>query len=103
MFDKANKKDLKGFFKDSKELLLEIDKAMRDPKVLRCSTALVDYSPFLSSFNKSNFFETVELFGQYDGEMEPKPSSHVKIAAFGNKVSVFSSIRKPMKLSVIGK
>ena len=103
MFEKANRKDLKGFFKDTKELLLEIDKALKDPKVLRCSTVLSEYSPSLASFNKSNFFETIELFDQYDGEIEPNPSSHVKIAAFGNKVSVFTSIRKPIKICIIGK
>ena len=30
MFEKANKKDLKGFFKDSKELLLEIERLKKE-------------------------------------------------------------------------
>ena len=100
--DLAKKKDSHGFFTKTKELLTVIEQALKNAKILNYTTSLSDYSPFLSSFNKCNHFETIELFGQYHGDVEPNPNFYVKIAAFGSKVSVFSSLRKPIKLSIIG-
>ena len=103
MFENVHRKDLKSFTSKGSELLNEIGKALRDPKSLKYTTSLSDYSPFLSSFHKSSFFETIEIFDQYKGDVEPNPSCHIKMASFSNKVNVFSSLRKPIKLTITGK
>ena len=51
----------------------------------------------------ADHFEQVEMFGQYgDSDFEPDPSRHVKISAFGEILTTFSSIRRPVRLTVIG-
>ena len=67
----------------------------------KISLLLKEYTPFLHSFNMSNYFEPVEMFGQYGGEIEsePDPARHVKISSFGEIVTSFKSIRRPVKVS----
>ncbi len=50
----------------------------------------------------ANYFESVEIFGQYgeNGVSEPDSSRHVKISSFGEFLTLFHSIRRPMKVSI---
>ena len=67
------------------------------------SKLLKEYSPYLYSFNMADNFEQVEMFGQFgDTDSEPDPSRHVKISAFGEILTPFSSLRRPVRLTVIG-
>ena len=70
--------------------------------VVNISKSLSAYSPFLHSFNMSSHFEQIEMFGQYgDADVEPDPS-RVKISSFGENLTIFTSIRRPFKLTLIG-
>lgn len=44
----------------------------------------------------------LELPGQYTGEHKPIIENHVKIMKFGDKITVFQSLRKPVKITVHG-
>jgi DNA-dependent protein kinase catalytic subunit len=51
----------------------------------------------------SNYFESVEMFGQYEGNgCVPDPSRHVKISSFGEILTSFQSIRRPIKVTIVG-
>ncbi|XP_044259527.1 DNA-dependent protein kinase catalytic subunit-like [Tribolium madens] len=66
------------------------------------SRLLKDYCPWLANFstNKSNF--ELEIPGQYDGERIPLVQHHVKISGFSPNVSIMSSLRKPIKIIILG-
>ena len=50
----------------------------------------------------ANYFESVEMFGQYGGNggSEPDPARHVKISSFGEILTPFESIRRPVKVPI---
>ena len=63
---------------------------------------LKDFSPFLANFLGSDHPEKVEVPGQYKGFSRPDQSRHITISSFEPGLSVFHSIRKPMKISMLG-
>ncbi|CAO3576402.1 unnamed protein product [Absidia cylindrospora] len=63
---------------------------------------LKSYSPWLSSFQSTNFKEQIEIPGQYNGRSKPDPESHVKIASFDERLLVMGSLRKPKRLRIYG-
>ena len=66
---------------------------------------LKDLSPFLSSYHICNQSETdvIEIPGQYGDISGPlDPSNNVRITSFNPKITVFNSMRKPIKISMIG-
>jgi DNA-dependent protein kinase catalytic subunit len=85
--------------KEISELLRQVKADVRADK---SSPALEDYSVFLSSFHPGAFEESVEIPGQYDGAQMPNPSGHVRLSCFERDVAVFSSIRKPIKVTMVG-
>jgi hypothetical protein len=62
------------------------------------SNLLKDFSPFLASFQGSDYEDRVEMPGQYGGLGRPDPGQHACIAEFGHTLTIFSSIRKPILL-----
>jgi hypothetical protein len=51
---------------------------------------LKDYSPWLSDFQAGKYISLdLEIPGQYTGESKPLTQYHIKIAGFGQTVSVY--------------
>lgn len=63
------------------------------------NSQLKNYSPFLHNYTGGNI---LEIPGQYSGNKEPMPCCHVKIARFGPDVAIMPSLRKPIRISMIG-
>ncbi|KAF9390467.1 hypothetical protein CPB97_009177 [Podila verticillata] len=61
---------------------------------------LKSYSPWLHTFQSSDFKETIEIPGQYTGSSPPV--SPATIVRFDPRVLVMSSIRKPKRISILG-
>lgn len=66
------------------------------------STNLKDYCPWLANFHSVDFDTVLEIPGQYTGLKKPLPQYHVKIAGFQSQVSSMNSVRKPIKLTILG-
>lgn len=60
---------------------------------------LKDYSPFLLEHVGGG---GIEIPGQYTGEREPMPRYHTKIARIDGVVQIMWSLRKPIRISMIG-
>jgi hypothetical protein len=67
------------------------------------TSLLKDFSPFLANFQGADFADQVEIPGQY-GNMagRPDPRQHATLAEFVRTVTVFSSIRRPMLVRMVG-
>ena len=61
-----------------------------------------DYSPFLAEFQSSNFTDLVEIPGQYTGFDRPDPDRHVTLSCFDPGLHIFSSLRKPFEIRMLG-
>lgn len=64
------------------------------------SSLLKDYSPYLSEFSAAA--AEIEIPGQYDGKSMPRVEHHAKIFKFRPEVRVMNTIRKPVKVTVLG-
>ncbi|KAJ3219137.1 hypothetical protein HDU67_002470 [Dinochytrium kinnereticum] len=65
---------------------------------------LKSFSFWLEAYHSANFkgSETVEIPGQYDGEIKPDIRCHAKILRFSPSVLVMSSMRRPKRLKMVG-
>ncbi|XP_025160252.1 DNA-dependent protein kinase catalytic subunit isoform X2 [Harpegnathos saltator] len=73
-----------------------LDKSLRDRANKK---RLKEYSPFLHAYAGGN----IEIPGQYTGNREPMPMRyHAKIARIEPIVEVMHSLRKPIRISMIG-
>ena len=61
-------------------------------------TKLKDYSPWLDKFSGSE----IEVPGQYLGDRKPLPRYHAKIGKIESTIRVMRSIRKPIKITIVG-
>lgn len=59
---------------------------------------LMEYSPFLYEYVGEN----IEIPGQYSGDRKPMPHYHVKIMKIKSTVLVMQSLRKPIRITMIG-
>ncbi|KAF3420393.1 hypothetical protein E2986_10308 [Frieseomelitta varia] len=59
---------------------------------------LRDYSPWLCNFPERD----VEIPGQYIANRKPMPQYHAKILKFESTIKVMQSIRKPIRITMIG-
>lgn len=59
---------------------------------------LKHYSPFLHEYVGGG----VEIPGQYTGDREPVPRYHVRIVRFEPQVEVMRSLRKPIRIGMVG-
>ena len=66
--------------------------------------SLASFSGWLMAFAQhgSALHESVEVPGQYRGDAQPRPSSHVTIVNFARELRVLGSIRKPKRLTLLG-
>ncbi|KAK3917413.1 DNA-dependent protein kinase catalytic subunit [Frankliniella fusca] len=84
---------LKSKFKEVKKL---------DERSIKPYSKLKDFSPWLAEFSSSKKNFCIEIPGQYNGDQKPNPERHITISGFNDTVLVMSSIRKPVKLTIIG-
>lgn len=66
------------------------------------ASRLKDYSPFLHEYVGGSGGGGIEIPGQYSGDREPMPRYHVKIARFESQVEVMGSLRKPVRIGMVG-
>lgn len=59
------------------------------------------FSPWLQNFHWLLTDECIELPGQYTGESRPDIKTTIKIVRLDAKVTVFATIRRPMKISIL--
>ena len=85
---------------DLKEIYEEADAKFRYPKFN--PSQLKTFSAFLANFLASDHVQTVEVPGQYTGFSRPDPTRHITISSFEPGLNVFPSLRKPMKISMLG-
>nr|XP_012147608.1 PREDICTED: DNA-dependent protein kinase catalytic subunit-like [Megachile rotundata]XP_012147609.1 PREDICTED: DNA-dependent protein kinase catalytic subunit-like [Megachile rotundata]XP_012147610.1 PREDICTED: DNA-dependent protein kinase catalytic subunit-like [Megachile rotundata]XP_012147611.1 PREDICTED: DNA-dependent protein kinase catalytic subunit-like [Megachile rotundata] len=59
---------------------------------------LLDYSPWLYNFSDKD----IEIPGQYTGNKRPVPQNHVKIIKMDPSVKVMQSVRRPIRITMLG-
>lgn len=72
---------------------------------MRTSASLSDYVPFLRDYHSSSSSDLgggMEIPGQYGGYQRPRPERHARIMCFQDRVRVFTSLRKPVAVGVVG-
>ncbi|KAK2582943.1 hypothetical protein KPH14_009004 [Odynerus spinipes] len=85
--------------KDVREYLKNLDKTLKQSLAKRKPSGLLkDYSPWLCEFSESN----LEVPGQYTGYTKPMPQYHAKIMKIDPIVKVMESLRKPVRITIIG-
>ncbi|XP_063980043.1 DNA-dependent protein kinase catalytic subunit-like [Diachasmimorpha longicaudata] len=84
--------EIQGFVEALKGRLDYSIKKQKDSNNLR------DYSPYLSQLNGSG----LEVPGLYSGESCPDPRYHPRIIKIEGKVQVMKSVRKPIRITIIG-
>lgn len=88
--------------KKIEEIKLRVDKIIENInmslKKRKDRFKLRDYSPWLCNFPERD----VEIPGQYTANRKPMPQYHAKILKFEPTVKVMQSIRKPIRITMIG-
>lgn len=100
---KVYKKKIKELAnKKTEEIKLLVDKMIESIKMSfnkrKDKLKLQDYSPWFCNFFEKN----IEIPGQYTGKRKPMPQYHAKIIKFESTVKVMQSIRKPIRITMIG-
>ncbi|XP_066140487.1 DNA-dependent protein kinase catalytic subunit-like [Euwallacea fornicatus] len=107
-------KDFKAAFEGVTELssMQEIKNILVNPIAQKCkalldkkhefSKELKDYCPWLANFSAARLNIELEIPGQYSGDKLPLIQHHVKLSGFHREVSVMTSLRKPIKLTMLG-
>ena len=84
------------------KIIGKLKNEIRDKK-FSAVTKLSDLSRTLANFMKSSHKDTIEIPGQYEMAMDQVfKENTIKIAGFKDEVKVFSSLRKPIKITIIG-
>lgn len=69
---------------------------------MRDSVKLEAFAPWLQQYHWLLGGECIELPGQYTGESRPNIRTNIKIVRFDAKVKMFRSLRRPIKVSILG-
>ncbi|XP_075235509.1 DNA-dependent protein kinase catalytic subunit-like [Lycorma delicatula] len=84
-----------------KKLFDNIQKQLKiSQKYNKINLELESMCPFLVNFNGMNC--DIEIPGQYTGDSKPLPNLHIKISQFSEYVKQFESIRRPIKIGIVG-
>lgn len=67
----------------------------------RGTETLNAFSPWLAKYHWYGGENAIELPGQHIGNVPPNPSNTLKIVKFEEKVSIFHSLRRPIKISCV--
>ncbi|XP_025836118.1 DNA-dependent protein kinase catalytic subunit-like [Agrilus planipennis] len=84
-----------------KELLAIVNECSSSTSKSEIQPSLEDLCPWLYNF-KPHDDQEIEIPGQYKGDKLPLPQYHVKIVGFAPEINVMKSIRKPIKISILG-
>ncbi|XP_071565051.1 DNA-dependent protein kinase catalytic subunit [Temnothorax nylanderi] len=96
--DPNNRDTARDGIRKLKERLIE---SIRMDKNTRYASKLKAYSPFLHEYVGGSG-GGIEIPGQYTGDREPVPRYHVRIARFEPQVEVMQSLRKPIRIGMMG-
>ncbi|KAG5877906.1 hypothetical protein JTB14_011622 [Gonioctena quinquepunctata] len=77
-------------------------KALLGKRDQRPSLVLKDYCPWLANFSANRLNMELEIPGQYDGKKMPLPQHHVKVSGFHPNVKPMDSLRRPIKITMLG-
>ncbi|KAI4490660.1 hypothetical protein M0804_003604 [Polistes exclamans] len=101
MISKFNLKKLEKM-QDEKEIrqyLKQLDQTLKQSlQKTKTNGLLKNYSPWLCEFSESQ----LEVPGQYTGYRKPMPQYHIKIMKLEPTVKVMESLRKPIRITIIG-
>lgn len=86
--------------KESLNKLIFLQRPGMNRNVRGSASRLKDYSPFLHEYVGDG--KGIEIPGQYTGDGEPMPRYHVRIARFEPQVQVMRSLRKPIRIGMVG-
>jgi len=84
--------------RNSLDKSLEKSVKNRKEKIDKNKNKLKYYSPFLNEYTGGG----IEVPGQYTGDKKPMLCYHAKIARFEPEVIVMQSLRKPIRIGIIG-
>lgn len=88
----TNEREIRQYLKTLNEVLKQ------SFKTRKISVLLKDYSPWLCELNGSH----LEVPGQYTGNRKPMPQYHSKIMKIEPIVKVMESLRKPVRITIVG-
>lgn len=63
---------------------------------------LAHFSPYLHQFHWCGGEEFLELPGQYTGDQDPSTTSSIKVYKFDNKITIYRTLRAPIKITIYG-
>ncbi|XP_058447904.1 DNA-dependent protein kinase catalytic subunit-like isoform X2 [Malaya genurostris] len=66
------------------------------------SLDLSRYSPWLAEYHFSEREDMLELPGQYNEDRKPNVLNHVKIVKVCSRLEMFATLRKPLRLQIMG-
>lgn len=72
----------------------------RDLRVQEITT--VKLSPWLAAYQWFGSLDSIEIPGQYSGNVKPHPERHTKVVKVEHKLALFRSVRRPMRLTILG-
>nr|XP_018915697.1 PREDICTED: DNA-dependent protein kinase catalytic subunit-like [Bemisia tabaci] len=98
----VDKGKLKEALKQTENIMRAITPCYHKQPSRDARISLKSYSPWLASFISTAYSSTIEMPGQYSGKMRPDLKNHIMIAGFKTEVSVMQSLRRPIKLTMIG-
>ncbi|KAK5649276.1 hypothetical protein RI129_000305 [Pyrocoelia pectoralis] len=102
-YESKLKDAVKGKF-NSKAVRDKLSSIMNELDTLKYnrSTRLNDYSPWLAYFQGTELRENLEIPGQYLGDKRPLIQYHTKITGFHPSVLVLTSLRRPIRITILG-
>lgn len=63
---------------------------------------LAHFSPYLYQFHWCGGEEFLELPGQYTGDINPSTTNPVKVYKLDNKITIYRTLRAPVKITIYG-
>ena len=89
---------------DLRNCLDKLTRLLRDAvRMYKKKPTIGDLVPWLEKFHMTDQSSKIEIPGQYLAlTAKPDPTSHVKVSHFSEKLLIFSSLRKPIRLTMIG-
>lgn len=82
-----------------KQMINELSLLLKDRITSICKRTLREYSPWLHEFSGGG---SIEVPGQYAGDKKPEPRYHAKIMKINPYVTILPSLRKPIKITILG-
>ncbi|XP_053980704.1 DNA-dependent protein kinase catalytic subunit-like [Hylaeus volcanicus] len=81
-----------------KQIVKQMIETIKDADTSKGKVTLQNYSPWLQQFCERD----IEIPGQYVGDRKPMPQYHTKIIKFEPNIKVMPSLRKPIRITMVG-